>query len=185
MVKGVQKSRRHYAASCSYCNFQWKDGKPYILREHLANHCRKCPKEVSLHFAKIVGNEIAEGENDDEDDESDFELNSIKKQRLNNGQTSIRSFYKNKDLEKGYCDEIDRSITKAFVMSNIPFNIVENPWFIDLMKTLQPGYNPPSRKVLSGTLLEAETSRINLRIINELNTDNNFTIGKIFFFKLK
>ncbi|PKB97088.1 hypothetical protein RhiirA5_433744 [Rhizophagus irregularis] len=73
--------------------------------------------------------------------------------RLNDGQTSIRSFYKNKELEKGYSDEIHRSITKAFVMCNIPFSIIENPWFIDLIKTLQPGYDPPSRQVLSGTLL--------------------------------
>ncbi|CAB5127051.1 unnamed protein product [Rhizophagus irregularis] len=59
----------------------------------------------------------------------------------------------NKELEKGYSDEIHRSITKAFVMCNIPFSIIENPWFIDLIKTLQPGYDPPSRQVLSGTLL--------------------------------
>lgn len=176
MIKGVQKTRGHYAATCSYCNFYWKDGKPHVLREHLANHCRKCPQEVSLQFAKIVGNEIAENE---EDDESDSEL-TTKKQRLNDGQTSIRSFYKNKELEKGYSDEIHRSITKAFVMCNIPFSIIENPWFIDLIKTLQPGYDPPSRQVLSGTLLESETSRVNIRIMNELSADNNFTIGKIF-----
>ncbi|EXX63887.1 hypothetical protein RirG_148050 [Rhizophagus irregularis DAOM 197198w] len=42
-------------------------------------------------------------------------------------------------------------------MCNIPFSIIENPWFIDLIKTLQPGYDPPSRQVLSGTLLESET----------------------------
>ena len=144
MVKGVQKSRGHYAASCSYCNFYWKDGKPHVLHEHLANYCRKCSQEVLLQFAKIVGNEIAEDEYED-DDESDPE-STTKKQKLNNGQTSIRSFYKNKELEKGYCDEINRSITKAFVMCNIPFSIIENPWFIDLIKTLQPGYDPPLGK---------------------------------------
>ncbi|GET04043.1 ribonuclease H-like domain-containing protein [Rhizophagus clarus] len=173
MIKGVQRTRGHYAATCSYCNFYWKDGKPHVLCEHLANHCQKCLQEVSLQFAKIIGNEIAENE---EDDESDSEL-TTKKQKLNDGQTSIRSFYKNKELEKGYSDEIHRSITKAFVMCNIPFSIIENPWFIDLIKTLQPGYDPPSRQVLSGTLLESETSRVNIRIMNELSADNNFTIA--------
>ncbi|CAB4443959.1 unnamed protein product [Rhizophagus irregularis] len=128
MIKGVQRTRGHYAATYSYCNFYWKDGKPHVLREHLANHFQKCPQEVLLQFAKIVGNEIAENK---EDDESDSEL--TKKQRLNDGQTSIRSFYKNKELEKGYSDEIHRSITKAFVMYNIPFSIIKNPWFIDLI----------------------------------------------------
>ncbi|GBC39820.2 ribonuclease H-like domain-containing protein [Rhizophagus irregularis DAOM 181602=DAOM 197198] len=127
-----------------YCNFYWKDKKPHVLR-----------------------NEIAENE---EDDKNDSEL-TTKKQRLNDGQTSIRFFYKNKELEKGHSDEIHRSITKAFVMCNIPFSIIENPWFIDLIKTLQPGYNPLSRQVLSGTLLESETSRVNIRIMNELSAD--------------
>ncbi|EXX65874.1 hypothetical protein RirG_129040 [Rhizophagus irregularis DAOM 197198w] len=61
-------------------------------------------------------------------------------------------------------------------MCNIPFSIIENPWFIDLIKTLQPGYDPPSRQVLNGTLLESETSRVNICIMNELSADNNFTI---------
>lgn len=184
MIKGDQKSRGHYAATCSYCNIHWKEGKPHVLREHLANHCKKCPQEVSLDFARIVGKETAE--NDREEDESDSEsLNPTKRQRLNNGQTSIRSFYQKNEMEKGFCDEIDRSITKAFVMCNIPFSTVENPWFVDLVKTLQPGYDPPTRQVLGGSLLEAETSRVNIRIMNELNNDDSFTIGKICLIKLK
>ncbi|PKY33375.1 hypothetical protein RhiirB3_452214 [Rhizophagus irregularis] len=39
------------------------------------------------------------------------------------------------------------------------------------------GYDPPSRQVLSGTLLESETSRVNIRIMNELSANNNFTIA--------
>jgi hypothetical protein len=51
-----------------------------------------------ITVCKIVGNEIAKDENDDESDPE----STTKKQKLNNGQTSIRSFYKNKELEKGY-----------------------------------------------------------------------------------
>lgn len=140
---------------------------------------------MSIEFAKIVGKEIAG--NEEESDESDSEptTNPIKKRKLNSTQTSIQSFYQSKELEKGYSDEIARSMTKAFVMCNIPFSTVENPWFVDLIKTLQPGYNPPTRKVLGGTLLEAETSRVNMRIMNELKNDNNFTIGKIYLIKFK
>ena len=47
-------------------------------------------------------------------------------------------------------------------MCNVPFSTIENPWFVNMLKTLQPGYNPPSWQVLSGTLLEAELSRVNL-----------------------
>jgi len=63
-------------------------------------------------------------------------------------------------------------------MYNIPFSVIENPYFVDLIKTLQSGYDPPSRQVLSGTLLQAEMARVNVRITNELNNESNFTICK-------
>lgn len=183
MIKGAQTTRGHYSATCSYCNAYWKHGKPHVLREHLANHCKKCPQEVSIFFARIVGKKKGEEDINDEESTSDVDEPQNKRQKRNNEQTeqlSIRNFYKkNKKLEKGYSDEIDRSITKAFVMCNIPFSAIENPWFIDMLKTLQPGYNPPTRQVLSGTLLEAELSRVNLRVFNELNKESNCTIGKI------
>jgi hypothetical protein len=178
MIKGQQISRGHYSATCSYCKNKWKYGKPRILREHLANHCKKCPQEISLYFAKIVGKTI--GENDKDEDESDNSDSELPNKKRKYDQTNISNFYKSEKLEKGYCDIIDRSITKAFVMSNIPFSVIENPWFVDMIKTLQPGYNPPTRQVLSGSLLEAELSRINTRTISELDNDSNFTIGKIF-----
>ena len=181
MKKGQQVSRGHYSATCSYCNFLWKHGKPQILREHLANYCKKCPQDVSLYYANIVGKKIGESTNvENISSDSESELPNKKKQKLNE-QTSISSFYKNNKLEKGYSDSIARSITKAFVMCNIPFCVIENPYFVDLIKTLQPGYDLPSRQVLSGTLLQAEAARVNVRITNELDNESNFTIGKNFY----
>ena len=48
-----------------------------------------------------------------------------------------------------------------------------------MIKTLQPSYVPPTRQVLSGTLLEAEFFRTNIRVFNELTKESNCTIGKI------
>ncbi|PKY58800.1 hypothetical protein RhiirA4_481013 [Rhizophagus irregularis] len=62
-------------------------------------------------------------------------------------------------------------------MYNILFSIIENSWFIDLIKTLQLEYDSPSRQVLSGILLEPKISHVNICIINELSADNNFTIA--------
>ena len=177
MIKGAQTTRGHYSATCSYCHTNWKHGKPHVLREHLANHCKKCPQDVSMFFARIVGRK--KGEAYEEESTTDVDEPQNKKQKRNNEQSSIRNFYKNSKLEIGYSDEIDRSVTKAFVMCNVPFSAIENPWFVDMLKTLQPGYTPPTRQVLSGTLLEAELSRVNLRVYNELSKESNCTIGKI------
>jgi hypothetical protein len=53
MIKGSQTTRGHYSATCSYCHTNWKHGKPHVLREHLANHCKKYPQDVSTFFARI------------------------------------------------------------------------------------------------------------------------------------
>src|SRR5256886_6086375 len=178
MKKDQQVSRGHYFVTCNYCNFSWKYGKPQILREHLANYCKKCPQDVSLYYANIVGKKIGEVTNvKNISSDSESELPNKKKQKLNE-QTSISSFYKNKKLEKGYSNSIARSITKAFVMCNIPFSVIKNPYFVDLIKTLQPGYDPPSRQVLSGTLLQAEVARWKEPISKRLTNEFKFLIGE-------
>jgi hypothetical protein len=171
MIKGEKQSKGHYSATCIHCRRHWKHGKPYILREHFANHCKKCPKDISQYYASLVGKKM--GEETVEDSEEEEERPSKKPKQIN-----ISSFFEPKKLEKGKIENIDRKITKTFVMCNIPFSTVENPWFIDLIKSLQPGYDPPSRRTLSGSLLEAELARINMKINNELDKESNFTIGK-------
>jgi hypothetical protein len=133
-----------------------------------------CPDDVSSYYAKIVGKSLGEEETEGEStDDEDF---PNKKQKVR--QTDIKSFYGGSKLEKGRSDELDRVITKAYIMCNIPFSTIDNPWFIEMIKALQPGYDPPSRRVLGGTLLEAELSRVNTRVNNELDKQSNFTIGR-------
>ncbi|GET57491.1 ribonuclease H-like domain-containing protein [Rhizophagus irregularis DAOM 181602=DAOM 197198] len=171
MIQGNMQSRGHYSATCSYCRQYWRQGRPQVLSAHLANHCKKCPDDVSLYFAKIVGKNLAKEEEESADeDESDYPNKRVR-------QTGIKNFYGGGKIEKGRSDELDRVITKAYVMCNIPFSTIDNPWFIDMIKALEPGYDPPSRRVLNGTLLEAELSRVNARVNNELEKESNFTIA--------
>jgi hypothetical protein len=174
MIQGAKQSRGHYSATCGYCQQYWRQGRPQVLRAHLANHCKVCPDDVSSYYAKIVGKSLGEEETEGEStDDEDF---PNKKQKVR--QTDIKSFYGGSKLEKGRSDELDRVITKAYIMCNIPFSTIDNPWFIEMIKALQPGYDPPSRRVLGGTLLEAELSRVNTRVNNELDKQSNFTIGR-------
>ncbi|EXX61416.1 hypothetical protein RirG_171340 [Rhizophagus irregularis DAOM 197198w] len=73
MIQGNMQSRGHYSAMCSYCRQYWRQGRPQVLSAHLANHCKKCPDDVSLYFAKIVGKNLAKEEEESADeDESDY-----------------------------------------------------------------------------------------------------------------
>src|SRR6266540_4150801 len=93
---------------------------------------------------------------------------------------AVSNFFELKKLGKGRINEIDYTITKAFVMYNILFNIIKNLWFLDLIKTLQPAYNAPLHQILSGSLLQVELARVNMKIHNELLNESGFTIGKNF-----
>ncbi len=176
MIKGVKQSKGLYSANCNYCSHYWKFGKSKKLHEHLANNCKKCPKDIVLLYATIVGNEIGL-ENESSSSSSETEKLPTKKSK----QTTVSNFFEKKKLEKGKIDEIDRTMTKIFVMANIPFSVIKNPWFVNLIKILQSAYDISSCRMLGGTLLQAELARTNIKIENELSREENFMIGKNFY----
>jgi len=114
----------------------------------LANNCKKCPKDIVLLYATIVGNEIGL-ENESSSSSSETEEFPTKKSK----QTTVSNFFEKKKLEKGKIDEIDRTMTKTFVITNILFSVIKNPWFVDLIKILQLAYDIPLCRMLGGTLL--------------------------------
>lgn len=51
-------------------------------------------------------------------------------------------------------DLLDLQVARLVYATNMAFRSVEHPQFIQLMKQLRPGYNPPSRREIGGTLLD-------------------------------
>ena len=66
---------------------------------------------------------------------------------------------------------------KFFACCDIPFHIIENPFFVDAIKSLRSSYNPPSRNHLSGNLLNREVIKINSKVNNILKNLENLTLG--------
>ncbi|CAB5368805.1 unnamed protein product [Rhizophagus irregularis] len=87
MIQGKMQSRGHYSATCSYCQQYWRQGRPQVLCAHLVNHCKKCPDNVSLHFAKIVGKSLAKEEEESADEDESVYPNKRARQ------TEIKNFY--------------------------------------------------------------------------------------------
>ena len=61
---------------------------------------------------------------------------------------------------------------------------MENPFFVKLIKELNPFYKLLSREFLSGRLIEEELDRVNYKVTEELKNENNLTLGKIFYLNL-
>ena len=82
-----------------------------------------------------------------------------------------------KSLPQGRVDQIDRALIKFFVYCGVLFQVVESPFFIDLLKELNSVYNLPSQDVLSNRLFESELGYMNSKVSKELDFIDNLTIG--------
>ena len=93
-------------------------------------------------------------------------------------QSKITDFHESSKLSQERIHEINRACIKAFAICGIPWHIIENPFFIEFLKTLCLGYTPPSKEILSNHLLAQETAVVNRQIIQELENSTNLTLCK-------
>ncbi|CAB4444471.1 unnamed protein product [Rhizophagus irregularis] len=169
-IRGKSRGNGHYEATCSFCNKKWSRGKPASLRAHIANHCTatNIPANVQSYFIQVVANE---NENKREYYSSDNEAEtSACPAKINN------HFQKKEKLNSNRINEIDCGLVRAFICCGIPFWIIENPLIINLLKSLNANYDPPSRICLTETLLETEVAKVNARVDRIIERNENFTI---------
>ena len=136
------------------------------MESHLANECLSCPEEISRYWREKVASR---------------QINYTRNSKLppNSAQTQITDHYSSDQcLPKSVIDRLDKKILKAWVMAGIPFNVIENPFVLDLFKDLRPSYSPPSRTTLSNRLIDEEHSRVNLAIYRDLEQSDHLTLGK-------
>ncbi|RIA82704.1 hypothetical protein C1645_834962 [Glomus cerebriforme] len=67
-------------------------------------------------------------------------------------------------------------LLKTWVMDDIPFEVIENPFVVNLFKELNPAYVSTSRTTLSGRLLDEEVARVQNEINNNLENAEHLTL---------
>jgi hypothetical protein len=151
-----------FVATCKYCKASWPRGEIPKLEQHLSNHCPEAPGSVvRKYMSKII-------ERNDK---------PSKKRKLSETQQTIDSYHDPAELPESRITRINRALVKFFIACGISFRIVEHPFFVNLMKELNGGYNPPSRKVLVDQLLERELAQVNSKTNSELEKETNLTLG--------
>lgn len=162
--KGTSVGSGKFAASCKYCDTEWTRGDVSKLEEHLANHCQRAPAAVvRKYMTKVM--------------ERQDKLPSKKKRKLESGQQSMENYHDSTELCEGRITRINRALIKFFVACGISFRIVEHPFFINLIKELNAGYDPPTREFLTNQLLERELALVNSKIKSEIEKESNLTLG--------
>ena len=114
------------------------------------------------------------------DEEKDYSNKHIKSKLLP-GQKKVNLYFSSTYIEELHQKQINRALTIMFIICEISFHIVENLFFINFIKSLNPAYQPSSHKLLSDQLIDVELSRINRQIDSELEYASNLTLGKSIF----
>ena len=87
------------------------------------------------------------------------------------------NYHDSAEIPQSKITRINRALIKFFVTCGISFRIVKHTFFINLIRELNGGYNPPSREVLVSQLLERELAQINSKVNSELEMGTNLTLG--------
>ena len=143
--KDSSGTQQHYIATCNYCKTTLS-GQPKRMKDHLSKHCSDVPLEIKEQYSNLKKSNKEEQENSDNSSDNDDD-----------------------NIEK---KEIDTKLARAFYASGIPLATIENPFFIQALHKINPEYHPPSRKVLSTSLLEKEYKQISSDIKKQINDAN-------------
>ena len=118
---------------------------------------------------------------DDSDDNitatSSTSKSNKKRKTSDKSQTHIDDHYENFPTSLTKEDQINRALAKMFVCRNLPFALIEHPFFVEFIKNLRATYNLPSRWILSENLIIQEVSRINLKVNKIIQVETNLTIS--------
>ncbi|CAG8807436.1 24153_t:CDS:2, partial [Dentiscutata erythropus] len=77
--------------------------------------------------------------------------------------SQLSDFVESTKLTPDRIKDIIRALVKAFIVC-------------ELLKTLCPAYEPPSKDILSGRYLAQETAFVNQAMIKQLNSSKNMTL---------
>ncbi|CAG8784007.1 15417_t:CDS:2, partial [Gigaspora margarita] len=141
----------NHSATCHYCPKYWSYGCPAEMEAHLANICPDVSKTIKEHWQKFLSDKIT---------------------NYKRAKSSNENLSKQHDLSSYKQNKIDQAILKAWIITDASFDIISNPFMIDLFKHLNSIYMPPGHITLSNRLLEQETAQINLKIDAELERHN-------------
>ncbi|CAB4482610.1 unnamed protein product [Rhizophagus irregularis] len=121
------------------------------MQGHIALNCLKVSPEVKSLFLEKVKNNGHLGYN--------------KKIKISHNQPKIDEIFDSIKIDQAKIEMANRAIVKFFACCGIPFHIIENPFFIDFLRTS-----------LTEDMLNAEISHVITEINLKLNNEKNLTL---------
>src|SRR6266542_2569931 len=95
--------------------------------------------------------------------------NNNKNAKLDSNQPKITGMFESTRIEQNKVEMANRAIVRFFACCGIPFHVVENPFFVELLIILYTRYYSHSRNTISGNMLNAKISHITTEINLKIN----------------
>ena len=133
------------------------------MQAHLALNYSHVPYDVKIEYFLLV--------------KSCGEVKVNKRKRTKSQTLSINNYYEPATVTSAKQIMCDRAITKFFVCCSVAFKLIEHPFFIDMVKSLCPGYDIPCSTTLSTSLIDSELAHIIVDQHQTLENEKNLTLG--------
>jgi hypothetical protein len=133
--KGAQVFRGYYAASYSFCRHHWATAKPLKLKKHIAYDCQEVDSNTKIKVLTLLLI--------DQDEDEDINSTSITRKKTSqiDDDDNDEKFPISLDKE----NQISKALVKLFVCCNLPFSLIEHPFFQEFIKVLCATYILPTR----------------------------------------
>ncbi len=139
------------------------------LKEMIAHIALTCPK-ASHNIKTIFLEKVKKNE------KLGYKDNN-KNVKLDLNQPKITGMFESTRIKQNKVKIVNRVIVRVFACCGIPFYIIENLFFVNLLRILCSGYYLLSRNTLSGNMLNAEISHITIEINLKINGEKYLTLG--------
>ncbi|GES76649.1 ribonuclease H-like domain-containing protein [Rhizophagus clarus] len=166
--KAAQVSREYYSATCSFCGYYWATAKPSKLKKHIAYDYQKVNFDTKIKVLTLL---LVE----QEDSDKDLNLTLITKRKIS--QTNINEDYENFPTLEDKEIAINKALIKLFVCCNLPFALIEHPFFNKFIKVLCATYTLSTRWILTNTFLVQKITRIDIKVVKIIENQINLTIA--------
>lgn len=163
-----ERKEGHTGCKCKYCPWSQTRGEPNSMEAHLALSCHNVSHDIKEKFLLIVK---TRGENQVEAAEAPT------KKRKTGHQQSITKYTESNTIEPFKKLICDRTVAKFFICCGVAFHLVEHPFFVDMVKSLCLGYDPPRAITLSEDFLYQELANVVVDQRIELKRAKNLTLG--------
>ncbi|CAB5392686.1 unnamed protein product [Rhizophagus irregularis] len=165
----------HCGAKCKVCGWEKKaNAKTDELETHIGLRCIKVDYQIKEKYMNIIRNRGNLGHSNDSINDNERSSKKIKSNHDN--QQRIDEHYDSLKIANSKVQMANQALIKLFVCCEIPFHLVQHPFFIDFIKILCPAYSLPLRQQLSADMLNSEISHIQIKINGILENETCLTL---------